>query len=157
MSTKNQAPITLGPNAFAVSGVPANTPGMSWQSVSPIIGFLPLNITSQSQGSAPSGLLNGAMSGTNVIYSQIIDVSRMDNLGLEISWTGAPVGTISYLASNSGIFFFPVTLTTAQPAGSASGFGVNLNQWPYKYFLLQYTNTSGTGVINAYMQVKDLN
>jgi hypothetical protein len=121
------------------------------------MGFLPLNLTSQGQGSSPSGNPNGVMSGTSTIYSQIIDVSRMDNIGLEIFWTGTPNGTITYNASDSGINFFPVTLTTGQPAGSAGGFGVNLNQWPYKYLMLQYVNSSGSGVLNAFCQVKDLN
>jgi hypothetical protein len=157
MSGKNQAPITLGPNAPIESSLPQNSPGLSWQTTNPQIGFLPLTEFKQGQGSFPSGLLNGVMSGTNTIYTQIVDVSRVDNLGLEIFWTGTPTGTISYWASDSGINFFTVSLTTSQPSGSAGGFGVNLNQWPYKYLQLQYTNSSGSGIINAYMQIKDLN
>jgi len=97
------------------------------------------------------------MSGTNTIYSNIMDVSKMDNLGLEISWTGTPTGTISYICSDSGGFFFPISLVTAQPVGSAGGFGVNLNQLPYKYIMLSYTNISGSGVLSIFAQNKDLN
>jgi hypothetical protein len=140
MSGKNQVPLQL-----------------NWQSVNPVTGFLPLNNNTAGKGSVPSGVLVGVMSGTSTIYSQIFDVSRMDNDGLEISWSGNPVGTISYLASISGSFFFPISLTTAQPAGSASGFGVNLNQYPYKYLLIQYTNSSGAGSLSAWIQEKDLN
>ena len=159
MSGKNQAPIVLGPNAITASGLPVNSPGMSWQSVNPVTGFLPLNINSQSQGSPPSGLLNGVMSGTNTIYTQIVDVSRMDNAGLEVTWTGSPVGTFQVMVSNSGINFYALTFNPAlaQPAGSAGGYAVDLNQLPFKYFMLQYTNTSGSGVLNVYAQVKDLN
>ena len=108
-------------------------------------------------GSTPSGVATGTMSGTNTIYSNIIDLAKMDNSGLEISWTGTPTGTISYICSVSGLFFFPITLTTGQPSGSAGGFGVNLNQLPYKYLMLQYTNASGSGTLSAYGQQKDLN
>lgn len=140
MSGKNQYPTVL-----------------NWQSTNPVTGFLPLNNNTQGSGSVPSGVTAGAMTGTSTIYSQILDLSRMDNAGLEVSWTGTPVGSVAYSGSNSGSFFFPVTLVTAQPAGSAGGFGVNLNQWPYKYILLQYTNVSGTGVLSVVGQFKDLN
>jgi len=159
LSGKNQSPITLGPNAPSVSSLPANSPGMSWQSTNPATGFYPQNMTVQQQGSAPSGLLNGAMASTNTIYTQIVDVSRIDNCGLEVTWTGTPVGVFQVMVSNSGINFYALTFNPAlsQPAGSASGFAINLNQLPFKYFMLQYTNTSGTGVLTAYAQVKDLN
>src|SRR5271165_3434178 len=151
MSGKNQSPITLGQLAV---GVPPNSPGMSWQATNPTIGFLPLNINSQSQGSPPSGVLLGAMSGTNTIYTQIVDVSRMDNCGLEVTWTGTPTGTFSVMVSNSGINFYSLTFNPllAQPSGSASGYAIDLNQLPFKYFMLQYTNTSGTGSLTVYAQ-----
>lgn len=117
-------------------------------------------MTTQGQGSIPSGVFNGAMSGTNTIYSQIIDVSRMDNIGLEINWTGTPTGTISINVSDSGINFYPLTSfnnTLPQPAGSAGGYPVTLTMLPFKYLMLKYINISGTGVLNVYGQVKDLN
>jgi hypothetical protein len=159
MSGKNQSPITLGPNAPILSSLPANSPGMSWQSTNPATGFLPLNINSQAQGSPPSGLINGAMSGTNTIYTQIVDVSRMDNCGLEVTWTGTPTGTFQVMVSNSGINFYALTFSPAlaQPAGSPGGYAIDLNQLPFKYFMLQYTNSSGSGVLTVYAQVKDLN
>ena len=140
MGHKNQFPFTFG-----------------WQSTNPQIGFLPLNNNTQGQGSNSSGVINGVMTSTNTIYTNILDISRMDNTGLEIAWTGTPTGVISYWGSNSGINFFQVSLTTSQPAGSASCFGVNLNQWSYKYIQIQYVNTSGSGVISIYGQAKDLN
>ena len=159
MSGKNQTPITLGPLAPTVSNLPANSPGMSWQSTNPATGFYPQNMTVQGQGSAPSGLLNGVMSGTNTIYTQIVDVSRIDNCGLEVTWTGTPTGTFTVQVSNSGINFYALTFSPAlaQPAGSAGGYAVDLNQLPFKYFMLQYTNSSGSGVLTVYAQVKDLN
>lgn len=139
MSGKNQYPIPF-----------------NWQSTSPITGFLP---THSSGGSTPSGVVNGVMASTNTIYSQIVDVSKMDNSGLEVTWTGTPTGTFSVLVSNSGINFYPLTFNPVltQPGGSAGGYAVNLNQLPFKYLLLQYVNASGAGVLTVYGQNKDLN
>jgi hypothetical protein len=131
-----------------------------WFAANPSASLLPLNNNTQAQGSPTAGgVINGPMSGTNTIYSNILDVSRLDNDGLEIAWTGTPTGTISYWASVSGISanFFQITLTTNQPAGSPGAFGVNLNQYPYKYLQIQYVNSSGSGNISVYGQYKDLN
>lgn len=111
------------------------------------------------KGSVPSGVIGGTMSGTNTIYSQIIDSSRMDNIGAEVTWTGTPVGTISVLVSNSGINFYALTFNPAlaQPTGSAGGYAIDINQLPFKYILFQYTNSSGSGTLTIYLQFRDLN
>ena len=120
MSGKNQYPISF-----------------NWQSANPATGFLPLN--ANQTGSVPSGTLAGAMASTNTIYSQIVDISRMDNSGLEVNWTGTPTGTLSVMVSNSGINFYALTFSPvlAQPAGSAGGYTIDLNQLPYKYLMLK--------------------
>jgi hypothetical protein len=133
---------------------------MSWQSTSPITGFYPQNMTVQAQGSIPSGNPNGAMASTNTIYTQIVDVSRIDNIGLEIAWTGTPTGTLTIQVSNSGLAFYTLSdfsSSPPQPAGSAGGYVVTLTQLPFKYFFLQYVNVSGSGTLTAYAQLKDLN
>ncbi len=128
----------------------------NWQSSSPVTGFLPQKSPT---GSAPSGTLSGTMATTATIYSQILDVSKIDNMGLEVTWTGTPTGTFSVMVSNSGINFYALTFNPvlAQPAGSASGYAVNLNQLPFRYIMLQYVNASGTGTLTVYGQNKDLN
>lgn len=139
MSGKNQYPLTF-----------------YWQSTNPATGFLPAN---QPGGSIPSAILAGVMTGTNTIYSQIIESSRMDNAGLEITWTGTPTGTISVLYSVSGINFYALTFNPAisQPTGSAGGYLIDINQQPFKWMLLQYTNSTGSGLLTVYGQQKDLN
>lgn len=139
MSGKNQYPTTF-----------------NWQSISPVIGFLP---NPNNPGSIPSGTVSGTMSGTNTIYSNIIDLSRMDNVGLEVNWTGTPVGTFSVLGSNSGANFYALTFDPAlgQPNGSAGGYLIDLTQYPFKYILLEYVNSSGSGNLTVYAQNKDLN
>ncbi len=142
MSGKNQAPIVF-----------------NWQSTSPVTGFLPPNAKTQNIGSLPSGTLGGVMTGTSTIYSQIIDISRMDNLGLEVTWTSTAIGTFSVMVSNSGINFYSLTFNPAlaQPAGTAGGYAIDLNQVPFKYMFLKYANSSSSGVLTVYGQQKDLN
>lgn len=139
MSGKNQFPTTF-----------------NWQSTSPLTGFLPSH---PQGGSTPSGTVSGTMASTNVIYSQILDVSKMDNQGLEVTWTGTAVGVFEVFVSNSGVSFYALTFNPvlAQPAGSAGGYAIDLNQLPFKYMMLKYTNSSGSGVLTVYGQQKDLN
>ena len=141
MGSKNQYPFTA-----------------NWQTTNPSTGFLPVP-TGYSGGSVPSGTLSGTMSSKNTIYSNILDISRMDNIGLEVTWTGTPTGTFSIMVSNSGINFYALSFNPAlsQPTGSAAGYAIDLNQVPFKYMFLQYVNSSGTGVLTVYGQNKDLN
>lgn len=141
MSGKNQYPFTA-----------------NWQSTSPVPTFRPV-VALWGGGSQPSAIVTGTMSGTNTIYSNIIDISRMDNIGLEVAWSGTPTGTFSIMVSNSGINFNALTFTPplAQPAGSAAGMAIDLNQVPFKYMMLQYVNVSGAGSLAVYGQSKDLN
>lgn len=139
MSGKNQYPSTL-----------------NWQSADPSIGFLP---NPNQGGSIPSGTISGVMASTNSIYSQIIDVSKMDNIGAEITWSGTPAGTLSVLVSNSGQTFYPLTFSPGitQPAGSASGLPISITQLQFKYIMFKYVNASGSGTLTGYLQLKDLN
>jgi hypothetical protein len=131
----------------------------NWQDADPSIGFLPLNANTQGYGSIPSGVATGVMGSTNTIYSNILDISKMDNQGLEVTWTGDPTGVFSVMVSNSGITFYALTFNpvTAQPAGAAGGMALDMNQLPFKYMMLKYVNASGTGVLSVYGQQKDLN
>jgi hypothetical protein len=131
----------------------------NWQSTNPATGFLPLNNNTQAQGSKPSGVLGGAMASTNTIYTQIVDVSRMDNMGITLTWTGTPTGTIQVMVGSKGNDFYALTFSPVltQPAGSAGGYYVNLTQLGAKYLMLQYANTSGSGTLTSYVQFKDLN
>lgn len=105
-----------------------------------------------------SGVTTGAMASTNTIYSNVQTVPQMHNIGLEITWTGTPTGTISILVSNSGNNFYALTFnpTLAQPSGSGGGYVIDLNQLPFLYYMIRYVNASGTGSLFAYICQKDL-
>lgn len=107
----------------------------------------------------PAGTTSGAMASTNVIYTNIIDLTLFDNIGLELTWSGTPAGFLVVMASIGGSVFYPYVpaLTLTQPAGSATGELVSIIDFPYRYFFLKYTNASGTGAITAWICAKDIN
>lgn len=128
-----------------------------WQVDNPATNFLPIH--ANQSGTIPSGVTVSAVSGTNVIYSQIIEKSRQQNINIEFTWTGTTTGTIEVLVSNSGKNFYALTFTPplTQPAGAGGGYDINITQLSAKYIMLRYTNASGTGTIAAYAQFQDLN
>lgn len=142
MSGKNQWPATL-----------------NWQSSDPRTTFNPSSQPTQN-GSIPSGVTTGTMSSTNTIYSNIIELSRMDNEGFTVNWTGNPTGTLTLLAANADGQVWP-SLTfnpsLAQPSGSAGFMGIEITQFKYKYLMFQYVNASGSGVLTINAQSRDLN
>lgn len=105
-----------------------------------------------------SGVVTGAMASTNTIYSNVQAIPQQHNVGLEVTWTGTPTGVISIFASESGNNFYPLTFNPvlAQPAGSAGGYLIDLNQVPFRYIAVQYVNASGTGVLTVWIGQKDL-
>lgn len=131
---------------------------LNWQTTSPVTGFLPQpGPNSDAAGnSTKSGVLAGTMSGTNTIYTNIFGISVMDNIGIELTWTGTPTGTFQVMVSNSGINFYPLTFSPSltQPAGSAGGNAIALIGIPFRYAFVQYTNASGTGTVTEYNQSK---
>jgi hypothetical protein len=107
---------------------------------------------------------NGVMTGTSTILSVPQNLQNFDNTGLEVTWTGTPTGTLSVLGSCSAaivqaavVNYYALTFNPAisQPAGSAGGFLINLNQFPFPFMEVQYVNSSGSGVLNVYLYSKD--
>lgn len=101
----------------------------------------------------------GVMTGTTTITSATFLANNFDNIGLEVTWTGSAVGTISVLGSVSNTTFYPLTFNPVltQPAGTAGGYLIDLNQIPFPYLKVQYVNTSSTGVLNVWLSSKDVN
>lgn len=104
----------------------------------------------------PKVLLNaGDMTGD--LTSTQLAVQYFNNVGLEITWTGTPTGTIAVNGSNSGTTFYALTFSPVltQPAGSAGGYLIDLNQFPFAYFNVTYTHSSGTGTLTVTSMVKE--
>jgi hypothetical protein len=98
------------------------------------------------------------MASTNVVYSNILEISRIDNIGVEAGWTGTPTGVLAILVSNSGVNWAAPVISSAlsQPAGSASNIYRELTNCGAKFIMATYTNTSGTGVLSVTLQLKNL-
>src|SRR4051812_28612104 len=86
----------------------------------------------------------GVMTGTDVLESETFSIQNLDNVGLQIQWTGDAVGTIEVQASVNNIDFHTFTFdpVLAQPAGTDGGYLVSLNQVPFPYVKVIYTNAS---------------
>ncbi len=104
-------------------------------------------------------ITDGVMTGTAVLTSEVFNIQNLDNVGLQVDWTGAAVGVIQVLASIDAVNYHAFTFdpALAQPAGTAGGYMINLNQVPFPYVKVQYTNASSTGVLNVWLSAKELN
>ncbi len=67
---------------------------------------------------------------------------------IQAVWTGAPVGSLALLISNDGVTYSSYTGSSTAVSG-AGNFMWNLASCGFNYIKLQYTFTSGTGVLNA--------
>lgn len=107
-------------------------------------------------------IVNGAMTGTSVITSQITNIRGMDNVFYDIQFSGSPTGTFSVQVSSSydpitnpNAIFIPLVLSPVPVASGSSGvIGIDINQEGAQWIKLVYTNTSGTGTLNAYISAK---
>jgi hypothetical protein len=102
----------------------------------------------------------GVMTGTTTLTSETFLIENGDNFGLQLRWTGTPIGVFNLNISNDQINWDALTFTSPsliQPNGGPGGYSISINQLPWKYFQFQYTNTSGVGVLNVTMEGKDLN
>jgi len=102
---------------------------------------------------------SGVMTGVNTLSSNPTKVENIDNIGLQVDWTGTPTGVFSVLCSIDGVNYHALTFNPvlAQPAGAAGGYIISVNQQPFEWLQVQYTNTSGVGVLNVWILGKDLN
>ncbi len=128
------------------------TESLNWVTVAPYPYII------QTPPTAWSGVVAGPMTGTNTIYSDIIPVVWYDDLGLEVTWTGTPTGTIQIMGSASGVNFYALTFNPilAQPGGAAGGYLIDLQQFPWRYLMVQYTNTSGSGLLYTTITAKEI-
>ena len=99
-----------------------------------------------------------AVSGTTVYTSNYTDINQMHNLGLDVTFVGSMVGTFTVNCCNDAVNFKPLTFNPGltQPSGSNLSYLIDLNQIPWRYINVSYTNASGSGTLNCIMTSKDL-
>ncbi len=99
-----------------------------------------------------------AVTGTNTYTSPTSNILYMHNIGLDIRFTGTMAGTLTVNCSNDGVVFSALTFTPAlsQPAGSNLNYLIDLNNVPFEYLNVVYTNASGSGTLTSLLVSKDL-
>lgn len=106
------------------------------------------------------GAATGSMTGTSTITSDATYVKNLDVYTYYLSWTGTPTGVISVQVApfETGPYysltFDPVL---AQPAGSASGYEIDIHDMSNSWIRISYTNASGAGVLTAIIEGGDTN
>lgn len=108
----------------------------------------------------PVHFLSGQSLATS-FTSSAIEVRNQDNVGIQLHWTGAPVGVFGVQVSSDHMEDLEGNIQVAgnwvaiplNPTVSASGSGddayIDLNQISAQYVRLVYTRTSGTGSVDA--------
>lgn len=102
------------------------------------------------------------------ITSSVTNIQYLDNIGIQLNFTGVPVGTFAvqvsadYLQDDYGNVqnagnWIPLTLSPSPAAsGAAAQIYLDLNQLSAPWIRVVYTKTSGTGTLNGYITGKML-
>jgi len=102
------------------------------------------------------------------ITSSPVEVKLQDNVGIQLHWTGVPVGTFSVQVSANHQQDTNGNVTQAgqwvtlpiSPAVTAAGTPddayIDLNQLSANFVRIVYTRTSGTGSLEAYVVAKGI-
>lgn len=111
---------------------------------------------------------SGAMASTNTITSDVIEIINLDNVCLQLDVSGTPNGTFDIQVStdhledqegnviNAGNWVSVPISGSLTVSGSAISIMADLTQLGASYLRVQYTNTSSTGTVNAYVSGKGL-
>lgn len=97
-------------------------------------------------------------------YSNPTNIDYLDNVGIQVVWTGTTVGVLEVYGSNDDAnaqqgkyptnwskFEFGATINVD---ATNSDLLIHMNQVPYSWIALKYTATSGTGTMTAKLPVK---
>ena len=115
----------------------------------------------------PVKIVDAVSMGAN-ITSAIIETQLQDNIGIQLDWTGTPVGTfdvqvsMNHLQDAQGNVIRAGTWVSLplSPAIAAAGVAdvayIDLTQISASYVRIVYTRTSSTGVLTAMMTGKGI-
>ena len=102
------------------------------------------------------------------VTSAVTNIQYVDNVGIELSWTGTPTGTFTVEVSvsyeqdsqgnviNAGSWNALTLNPTPTASGSAGSFYISLNQIEAPWVRVRYIRTSGTGVLTSYICTKEI-
>ena len=100
------------------------------------------------------------------ITSDPTNIQFLDNVSMQLNFTGTPTGTFTVQGSldyqQTSPFakaaignWIDITLpTTPAAAGSANQILIDMNQLSFPWIRVKYTASSGSGTLNAYISAK---
>lgn len=99
------------------------------------------------------------------ITSAVTNIEFMDNIGIQLNWTGSPSGTfaiqvsLDYDQDNNGNVinagnWVSVTLTPTPDTSVSPPIYIDMNQLSSPWIRVVYTKVSGTGTLNAFIAGK---
>lgn len=103
---------------------------------------------------------------TASITSSVTNIQFLDNIGIQLDFTGTPTGTFQVQVSANHAqdefgnvtvpgSWIPITLSPSPAAsGSADSIYIDINQTSAPWIRVVYTRGSGTGVLNGYITGK---
>jgi hypothetical protein len=98
-------------------------------------------------------ITSGDMSGN--LTSKVTDISHMDNVSIQLNWTGTPTGTFAVQGSLDQANWVSLALSpTPGAAGAAGNILLDLNQLSFPYIRTIYTASSGSGSLDAIISGK---
>lgn len=109
-------------------------------------------------------LTDGDMSGD--LTSLVTHAAKLDNIGFQVKWESSDItgtiaveGSINYDPQSETGDWYALTFSPVltQPNSDNGGYLVDVNQFPFPYYRVTFTNASGsTGTLNVWTSAKVL-
>lgn len=91
---------------------------------------------------------SATMTGTDVLTSSSVGVNYLDNVAIDLRWTGTPTGTFVVESSLDDSIWSELDFGSPISASGAAGdHQIYINQAPFYYLRVKYTNASGNGLL----------
>lgn len=107
----------------------------------------------------PEQIVGGTSGVSGAMGSSITSLKINNQLrwgyAVQATYTGSPVGTLAIQASNDGVNWSTITITSTSISGSGSTM-FNMSQELYPYAQLIWTPSSGSGTLYATVYTKGL-
>jgi len=102
----------------------------------------------------PDPLFVDADMSTN-LYSEVVSIQYMNNIGIQIVWTGSPLGEFQVQLSNNRTDWEVLPLAPVPYADKSAGSHyLDLNTLASVYIRLAYIAGSGSGTLNSTITAK---
>lgn len=98
---------------------------------------------------------DGDMSGN--ITSDAVDVRYLDNVAIQLVWTGTPTGTFDIQGTVDGETWAGLSFGGSPAAvGAAGNHLIALNNVPFDQLRVVYTSSAGTGTLQVHFEAKEV-